>query len=541
MNANQEHLLKMVLEIDELCRKHDIIYFLDYGSMLGAVRHEGFIPWDADVDISMTEENYNKFKEVCIKELDHKTRTFCDNRMNREFPSVYGHYIDLETCRMSGHTNFWDYYCGQSIDIFCLIEIPADEEERRAFIDRFYAYDEYCNESYMHYKRKTESVMSLIRHYQEEGERIGKENLLRKLEGEIFGREYDGCDTLMAASARGFDPTPLVPREAYQSVHETMFEGHMLPIPGGYGDLLTLFYGDSYNLFPAQPKKYSIMSNAGIPCRAYVDDFLEVVDRDRMLEDRLKYKNVEVGEGYLETQIQTGFYRALAIRTRNMLRRDIRELQLDVNEIIASGDRDRLMVLDRVFDGFFTKQLNVGLLYWRLHFAIGDDLEYAAMYLLFHIRNNRKAIDRLFWLRRENGLPLTEKMAALKSDMAHIRNIKKYLLYKDYEKAKEELDWALVHYPGSREVKTWYLQYLTETAEGPEDLAACSRYLDQLRQEAEEDMYMKKAEGDICYLSGQTEKAAEIYAQLKETSNDGMLLLDIRRKEEALKLQEGNK
>ena len=55
MTATQEHLLKLLLEIDEICKKHDITYFLEYGTMLGAVRHEGFIPWDADVDISMTE------------------------------------------------------------------------------------------------------------------------------------------------------------------------------------------------------------------------------------------------------------------------------------------------------------------------------------------------------------------------------------------------------------------------------------------------------------------------------------------------------
>lgn len=534
MNANQEHLLKLTLEIDAICRKYDIMYFLDYGTMLGAVRHEGFIPWDADVDISMTEENYDKFKAACEKELDHKTRTFCDNRMNREFPTVYGHYIDLETCRMSGHTTFWDNLCGQSIDIFCLIELPPDNKERQEFINRFYAYDEYCNESFMHFKRKTEPVMKLYHEYQEKGKKIGKNNLLRLLEKEIFGKHYDGCDTLMAASARGFEPSPFVPKEAYERACETMFEGYMLPIPGGYGDLLTLFYGDSYNLFPAVPKKYSVMSNAKIPCKAYVDDFMEIVDKDKMLEERLIFKNIEVEEGYRETQIQTQYYKALGIRARTVLERDIKLKKLDVDSILESGDMEQLLKLDKIFSGYFAKQLDKGLLYWRSHFDIGDELEYAAMYLLFAVRNNRKAIDRLIWLREENGLPLTEKMARMKNDMTHIRNIKKYLLYKDYKKVKEEINWGLEHYPESREIKTYRLQYLAETAETVEELENCRMFAQDLIDKYGEDMYFKKAIGDVYFKSGETDKAFEIYSELKETSNDGMLLLDIRKKEEKM-------
>ena len=57
-------------EIDLLCKKHNITYYLNGGNALGAIRHNGFIPWDDDMDIMMQTKDYRKFIEVCRAELD---------------------------------------------------------------------------------------------------------------------------------------------------------------------------------------------------------------------------------------------------------------------------------------------------------------------------------------------------------------------------------------------------------------------------------------------------------------------------------------
>lgn len=61
--------LKMLKEIDRICRKHGIQYALDSGTLLGAIRHQGFIPWDDDVDVMFTRKNYEKFARVARREL----------------------------------------------------------------------------------------------------------------------------------------------------------------------------------------------------------------------------------------------------------------------------------------------------------------------------------------------------------------------------------------------------------------------------------------------------------------------------------------
>ena len=57
-------MLDMVEEIDRICRKHDIKYFLIAGSLLGAIRHRGFIPWDDDVDIALFRKDYDKLEKI---------------------------------------------------------------------------------------------------------------------------------------------------------------------------------------------------------------------------------------------------------------------------------------------------------------------------------------------------------------------------------------------------------------------------------------------------------------------------------------------
>lgn len=69
LNEYHGYLMRLLHEIDRICRSNNIEYFLMYGTLIGAVRHNGFIPWDDDADVVMTRDNYNKFRECCSREL----------------------------------------------------------------------------------------------------------------------------------------------------------------------------------------------------------------------------------------------------------------------------------------------------------------------------------------------------------------------------------------------------------------------------------------------------------------------------------------
>ena len=69
LRACQLKQLFILEEIDRICQKHHIGYWLDGGTLLGAVRHGGFIPWDDDIDIAMRQEDLDRFVEVAPSEL----------------------------------------------------------------------------------------------------------------------------------------------------------------------------------------------------------------------------------------------------------------------------------------------------------------------------------------------------------------------------------------------------------------------------------------------------------------------------------------
>jgi len=120
----QLNLLETLKFIDAFCKKHNITYYLIYGSCIGAVRHNGFIPWDDDLDIAMTKDNYDRFCELISKEDTGKY--FLQTRETDKYYDLdFAKIRNINTTLIeSEEQKTQNIVLGTYIDIFPLVGVP---------------------------------------------------------------------------------------------------------------------------------------------------------------------------------------------------------------------------------------------------------------------------------------------------------------------------------------------------------------------------------------------------------------------------------
>jgi lipopolysaccharide cholinephosphotransferase len=117
-------MLDMLIEFHAICEKNDLIYWLDSGTLLGAVRHEGLIPWDDDIDISMPVEDYRKFAAIA-KDALSKDVFFQNTQQDENFPFDYMKLRSNKVAIIEFHEadKQIDYHQGVFVDIFPMLAV----------------------------------------------------------------------------------------------------------------------------------------------------------------------------------------------------------------------------------------------------------------------------------------------------------------------------------------------------------------------------------------------------------------------------------
>ena len=125
--------LEMLIEVDRICRKNGIMYSLDGGTLLGAVRNKGFIPWDDDLDVMFSHENYEKFFVACKRDLDASRFFFQDYRTDSGYRWGYGKLRRLNTEYIKKGQEQLKQKTGICIDIFDYQNLPDDYYQKKQY------------------------------------------------------------------------------------------------------------------------------------------------------------------------------------------------------------------------------------------------------------------------------------------------------------------------------------------------------------------------------------------------------------------------
>lgn len=120
LREHQLCMLKMLVFFDKICKKHNIKYWLCSGTLIGAVRHNGFIPWDDDLDVEMLRDDFNKLKKV-MASYENERYALQTHSTDRGYVAPYGKLRDTHSLIIEENGNDKYYkYKGVYIDVFII-------------------------------------------------------------------------------------------------------------------------------------------------------------------------------------------------------------------------------------------------------------------------------------------------------------------------------------------------------------------------------------------------------------------------------------
>ncbi len=236
--------LQMLKDVKKVCAHHDIRYYLSGGTLLGAVRHQGFIPWDDDVDIMMPYEDYLRFLEVAQSELGDEY--FIQNSAtDPEYPHAYTRIRKNNTAVLRNWDRNVHSHHGVWLDVLPMAYIKSSREQstnnkllKVCFFLRM-SEDQFTQSSKWYMERSSAFTISLIKFARRLPYKVRnkiRDQILHRIyhapEGKYYCEVWTCISRLIPSAV--FDGEPV----------QLWFEDDDYPAPQGYDQYLTLNYGN---------------------------------------------------------------------------------------------------------------------------------------------------------------------------------------------------------------------------------------------------------------------------------------------------------
>ena len=235
--------LEILREVDRVCRENEIRWFLCCGTLLGAVRHQGFIPWDDDLDIGMLRQDYEKFCRLAPEKMDPR---FCVQSWYTEpdYPLPFGKVRMRNTVYVEAKSKIFREN-GFYIDVFPFDNAPEDPAQQAAHAvklnDLFRlklmksGYKPWLEKDRINWKKRIGYVL-----YQVKAMNYTQEEL---------AKQYDALaascpEGSVLCRQRGLRKLECYPAHWFRELTALPFEGESFPVPKEYDAILTAQFGD---------------------------------------------------------------------------------------------------------------------------------------------------------------------------------------------------------------------------------------------------------------------------------------------------------
>lgn len=263
-------ILDLMVEFDRVCKQYNIKYSLDCGSLLGAIRHGGFVPWDNDADVVMLRSEYERLCNVASEAFEYpyfwQTNYTDPGSMRR-----HGQLRNSKTaCILNDETKdgkpCFGFNQGIFLDIFIFDEVPDDEEEMASFREKL--------------EHQLVQLWDFKQYYWASGASPWMKEAQKEVydEFESIASGYNGTGQKRVANITLNPQCPtstFFPKEIYEDLTEYTFEGFSFTGPRDYETILQGYYGDWHKFVIGNDAHGNMIINAYSPYTEYIKNISE--------------------------------------------------------------------------------------------------------------------------------------------------------------------------------------------------------------------------------------------------------------------------
>lgn len=258
LDERKKILLEMLKDVDTFCKSKGLTYYLAFGTLLGAVRHKGFIPWDDDIDIMMPRRDYEKFAILFPAE---RNRRFIYQGNTKNYPLAFGKVIDTRTIKFERMRDKYQVM-GLDIDVFPIDNYPADIDEATKWCDEIARTQKKSKLLFTPLTKGKKNLRAFVknlvirfRYLTDDLGFVSVSQLIRKIDN--LSQQYNITETGYCgiAAINTYGVKKRNRKEIYSSASEVNFEGELFLAPMGYDEYLRDIYGDYMQLPPKDKRK----------------------------------------------------------------------------------------------------------------------------------------------------------------------------------------------------------------------------------------------------------------------------------------------
>ncbi len=518
MLDEQIGLLTLLKEFDSICRKHHITYYLEGGSLLGAVRHKGFLPWDDDVDLCITRAEWEKLLKVIDQDLPEGREIYSYERYPQYLRETVK-YTNLQSTVLFPNHILDGLAAGQHIDLFILDPAPSDPKELEEFTMLATIYSELMTPVYV--------MCPDILQYREEYDKYrrmmkekGRDYVLNLLREKLYSYEdNEDCTTYYLRwgnKHRFFD------KAMFGTPVEVEFEGGTYPAPQQYHRFLRAEFGDTWMMVPvaSQQEDHSTYDCYHIPCKEFIADYTPFIDFAEMRKAYTARKKHNIRKLEMTRELA---------QTRGEMTLLMFTVALEEMTSALSEEGQALLAANRhaeladLLAPYCTAQLTSELLEQRRAIPVCKEVLYAAAVSLIMVGRYWEA-ERIIALHKGDDAVYTDHIAQLAQLITDIRGCALACEEQRYDDAAALADRWIDRYPLQLNLATFKLEQALREGADPATLLERTAALLERYPDNDNLLYLM---GRLHARMGGAEEALAWYTRCAAVTRNGLILMEL--------------